>query len=1018
MSKTLEITSFAINEFNAPICGGASQGSSASISGPWQPSPSGESNSDYLTAQLPDGTTGGDQGDVSVSFEPPVRQSGNYSILLYTPGCLQDDNCDERGKVDITVNVQSSFDSPPEEITTELFQTNNFDKFDKVYTGFIVANPDSAPVTVTLRPSEGQDGPLTVVAQRIRLEVISTAGGLNGLFEYNPDNITSLISDKEIGSPDFSRSAINRAALEIDEGAIVSCLAVASSIPTIDPLVNDDSDDSEDTEDDDDNVSDNIIDGSTVYVGGKFASADFFNIFKIEDDEAQSLPSGGLDESVSTLLLLREGDSTVLYVGGTFTNTREQDAADLSGIAAYSVADDAWRAVGGGVNGVVDKLIPLTLNISGTNENEEEPELVFSVNGRFNRLLAFDDQDETAVDDFAIWVPSRNNWLENLDERTIAITGQLTARTTVSEHPEFLAGRVSSHSLSAGGAAALTDDGAELTAFPLKFTDREISNQFAEGPNDPLTLQNRAIVNGRRISGVATGLIYTDNDLNVTVLGGNFRAKSFNGSTIENLALIYGPDSSYEGETDDGNDRSGEDQASIRGLGEGNALDSNSTFLSLAVTGENILYAGGSVTGRYERLVSDGGETASFSINGLVAYDLEQGEFKSVQPTALSVRVTAMGEINAGVVVTSLLYSPDQSELYVGGTFDRAGLIDCNGLCIYNTESNRWESADAGFAGRVVSMAWADGRDAILLAGEIELNGQPVKLVKFNIKDREFEEFGGETVGTLPGPIVAMCAANEEAEHLWVAGVVDDSDDEEDVNQDGNAQRDEREEESFLAKFDGERWTVVRDRLSPGSQIRDLQMLKLTEDRDDSDESDNTSESGSDSDNEGNDEELIPKDETLLITGQLDIPGFGTASGALYGGGRSLRPYILTTTAANNRPGSVARIFVEKPNNFFRSDSSLALGFIVLIGLAIALALTFLLVVAGIVAERIRRRREGYVRAPTQVPFSDKYNNMRRVPPEHLFGNMGSVSGTGSGGGAVNSNGGGGRARFGGPLKL
>ena len=1006
MATIPEITSFAINEFNAPICGSASQGSSATVFGPWQPNPSGESNSDYLTAQLSSGTTGSDQEDVSVSFEPPVRQSGNYSILLYTPGCLQDDNCDERGKVDITVDVQSSFENSPEEITTELFQTNNFDKFDKVYTGFIVANTDSAPVTVTLRPSEGQDGPLTVVAQRVRLEVISTAGGLNGLFEYNPDNTTSLISDEEIGSPDFSRSAVNRAALEIDEGAIVSCIAAASSIPTIDPLVEGDDDDSR--------VPDNSVDDSTVYVGGKFASANFFNIFKIEDDEAQSLPSGGLDESVSTLLLLSEGDSNVLYVGGTFTNTRERDAADLSGIAAYSVAEDAWRSVGGGVNGVVEKLIPLTLNISGTNNDDEEPELVFSVNGRFNRLLGFDDQDETAVDNFAIWVPSRNNWLENLDVRTIAITGQLTARTTVSEHPEFLAGRVSSHSLSAGGAAALTEDGTELTGFPLKFTDREISNQFAEGPDDPSGLQKKAIVDGRRITGVATGLIYTDNDLNVTVLGGNFQARSSNGSTIENLALIYGADSNYEGETDDGNDKSGEDKASIRGLGEGNALDSNSTFLSLAVTGENILYAGGSVTGRYERLVSDGRESASFSLNGLVAYDLERGEFKDVQPTALSVRVTALGEINAGVVVTSLLYSPDQSELYVGGTFDSAGLIDCSGLCIYNTESNRWESADAAFAGRVVSMAWADGGNAILLAGQIELNGQNVKIVKFKIKDRKFEDFGGETVDTLPGPIVAMCAANEKAKHLWVAGVVDENDDDGD-SQDNEGRRDGREEASFLAKFDGERWTVVRDRLSPGSQVRDLQILRLTEDRDDDD---SASENESNGDGEENDEELVPNDETLLITGQLDIPGFGSASGALYGGGKSLRPYILTTTAANNRPGSVARIFVEKPNNFFRSDSSLALGFIVLIGLAIALALTFLLVVAGIVAERIRRRREGYVRAPTQVPFSDKYNNVRRLPPEHLFGNMGSMSGTGSGNGARNSNGGGGRARFGGPLKL
>lgn len=69
-----------------------------------------------------------------------------------------------------------------------------------------------------------------------------------------------------------------------------------------------------------------------------------------------------------------------------------------------------------------------------------------------------------------------------------------------------------------------------------------------------------------------------------------------------------------------------------------------------------------------------------------------------------------------------------------------------------------------------------------------------------------------------------------------------------------------------------------------------------------------------------------------------------------------------------------------------RSDGHLALGFIVLIALAIALALTFLLVVGGTVANRIQRKREGYIPAPTN--FFDKSANLDRVPPERLFGSM------------------------------
>jgi hypothetical protein len=67
--------------------------------------------------------------------------------------------------------------------------------------------------------------------------------------------------------------------------------------------------------------------------------------------------------------------------------------------------------------------------------------------------------------------------------------------------------------------------------------------------------------------------------------------------------------------------------------------------------------------------------------------------------------------------------------------------------------------------------------------------------------------------------------------------------------------------------------------------------------------------------------------------------------------------------------------------------SKLAKGFVVLIALAIALGLIFLLVIGGVLAERIRRRREGYRPAPT-ASF-DRNNGMQRIPPEQLLGSLG-----------------------------
>ena len=68
-------------------------------------------------------------------------------------------------------------------------------------------------------------------------------------------------------------------------------------------------------------------------------------------------------------------------------------------------------------------------------------------------------------------------------------------------------------------------------------------------------------------------------------------------------------------------------------------------------------------------------------------------------------------------------------------------------------------------------------------------------------------------------------------------------------------------------------------------------------------------------------------------------------------------------------------------------EGGLAVGFVVLISLAIALLLIFLIVLAGIIAERIRKKREGYMPAPTSS--YDRGAAMTRMPPQQLFSSIG-----------------------------
>lgn len=63
------------------------------------------------------------------------------------------------------------------------------------------------------------------------------------------------------------------------------------------------------------------------------------------------------------------------------------------------------------------------------------------------------------------------------------------------------------------------------------------------------------------------------------------------------------------------------------------------------------------------------------------------------------------------------------------------------------------------------------------------------------------------------------------------------------------------------------------------------------------------------------------------------------------------------------------------------------LVFVVLIGLAISLGLTLIIVLAGVLLDRLQKKREGYIPAPTSM--IDRSSGIRRIPPDQLFESLG-----------------------------
>ena len=659
-----DIFAYAVDAFNEPSCANIQFGSNSTATGPWTVTPSLQSNSEYLTANLIG--PGVSTNAVSVNFEPDIKQKGNYSVTMFTPGCIQDNTCDTRGIVNVTGSyATASAPSTP----TFIYQTNNYDKYDVIYQGPVDANSDSFRPTVTLAALSGQKDGVTLVAQRVQFNLTDSTGGLNGLYEFNPNANTTQTN--------FSSSAIDSAGMGLSAKAIVTTIQVQNNF---------------------------------TYVAGNFSNQDvgFENIFAIGNGNSTALPNGGLNAEVSSMISYAD----LLFIGGNFTNTMNGSVPGLNNVAIFNTTSQTWEALGAGVSGAVDSVVTLEVNVT-----TDQPEVCITVNGFFDQILATGSSKAVSVAGFAIWVPTQQNWLQNLNLQSPAISGQLSAMTNVTGSATLLAGTLSSQDVSAEDVVSLTSNPLAIDAIKVGIQPQQVG---------PVT-RKRAI-SGQNTTGVVAGLFYNTDGLNVTVLGGAFTATSTNGTTIENLAFL---------------NNTGSNTGIVSGLPVG--LDSDSTFLALATTG-SVLYAGGTVSGTVNNA----------PVNGLIVYDMGSAAYSYPQPPAF-------GGID--IAVNAITVRPNEPEIYVGGNFATAGSLGCPAVCVFR--NGAWNQPGNELGGSVSAFAW-QGNNQLLAGGNLTINNNATTLATYDTSKTEWTAL--DAASDVPGPVTALGPANSDSSAFWVAG--------------------------------------------------------------------------------------------------------------------------------------------------------------------------------------------------------------------------------------------------------
>ncbi|KAJ3557907.1 hypothetical protein NP233_g11623 [Leucocoprinus birnbaumii] len=324
----------------------------------------------------------------------------------------------------------------------------------------------------------------------------------------------------------------------------------------------------------------------------------------------------------------------------------------------------------------------------------------------------------------------------------------------------------------------------------------------------------------------------------------------------------------------------------------------NGVVHSLLVDGDS-LYVGGQFT------------ISGTNANGLAIYDLvnQRWDLSNLQP------LQASG--GASPIVQSISQSTSQpNTVIVAGSFSQAGSLQCQAVCLYDTSTNQWNAPGAGISGEVATVAYAgNNQELLVVGGSFSIGGgNAVSVAQFALGNSTWTALGSSS--DVPGPVTAVEVNNANASSIFAAGRTSDG------------------SHSFLSFWNGASWTTLGSSMEAGTTISQLMMVPLQ---------DTHPAQG-----------VIESDRMLMMSGSLVDSSYGNASSVLYDG-QTFIPYIVSTSSSG-QAGFVASLFHSFAKFSFTQHKFLATGIVILISIAIAAGVVFLLALIGILWTLFSRR--------------------------------------------------------------
>ncbi|KAI0035858.1 cortical protein marker for cell polarity-domain-containing protein [Vararia minispora EC-137] len=828
----------------------------------------------------------------TVTWQPYVSASGQYEVRLLVPGCTELQDCAARTSVKVTV-FPGAGQNPT--ITT-VDQTNTADASPVIFTGPVVPSSPNFVTTITMTIADNPTGSGSGGNYQLvadRVQLVLQAASTNGSSTTGA-NSTTTSGRTSFGFFEWPLSSSSSVNAQTSLPNSTETAADAIGIGLASAL-------GSNAAGTQDAVTAVVHHASgTIVFGGSFSlsSPSSANIAVLKNNgQLAAVSAGGLNGNVTAFAL--SGDK--LFVGGAFTDTvvgSGSGAGALSHVAVYDVVQDSWSALQAGVDGPVSSLL-----LVGN-------KLVLA--GNFSTLL--DVAGSSAGQrspGLAVWDIAAGAW----DNAGGLVVGAMefvgNSSASAGAGGQIVAGKASaSMRFGASGLVMVSNgqDGAPVvTPMGVLLDDGD----GVVGANTTATATRRRRAIPKRVGPSAwvssfrprlTLFSRQSAPLALPALPSPapatapavFAATFWTNTTSGDEVIVLGGNFTFASGRAAGVALYDPSSATLRALaGE----QPNGTVHALLVSGEQ-LFVGGEFT------------LAGVSVNGFAVYDLGTQSWETgIQPL-----VPAAG---SSVLVRSLTTSSARGgTVVVAGRFASAGGLACNGICFVDAGNKQWNAVGQGVLGEVAGVDYVgDNQEVLVVAGSLALSGASSAT---NVLQYAFANNSWAAVGdaqNVPGLVTAITVNDRNASSIFAAGRTSDG------------------TSSFLSFFNGAIWSTVGSTLG-SSNISQLAMVPLQ---------DTHAANG-----------IVQQDRMLMVSGALEDSSFGSAAAALFDGA-SLLPYVMAADATG-AASSVSGLFHSLASFSFAQRHLLATGIVILISIAIAAGVVFLLVLIGVLWTLLARR--------------------------------------------------------------